>query len=50
VPSQFYEDPDVTPDALFKASQALQKSGDEAQAKQMLKQLQQRYPKYQPKK
>jgi TolA-binding protein len=49
VPSQFYEDPDVTPDALYKAAKALQKAGDEAQSKQMLQQLQQRYPKYQPK-
>jgi len=49
VPSQFYEDPDITPDALHKAAQALQKAGDEAQSKQMLQQLQQRYPKYEPK-
>ncbi|MDP1586276.1 MAG: tetratricopeptide repeat protein [Prosthecobacter sp.] len=49
VPSQFYEDPDVTPDALYKAAKALKKAGDEAQARQMLQQLQQRYPKYQPK-
>lgn len=49
VPSQFFEDPDVTPDALFKAAKALEKAGDAAQAKQMLQQLQQRYPKYQPK-
>lgn len=49
VPSQFYEDPDVTPDALYKAAQALKKAGDEAQAQQMLQQLQQRFPKYQPK-
>ncbi|MFO1483500.1 MAG: tetratricopeptide repeat protein [Verrucomicrobiaceae bacterium] len=49
VPSQFFEDPDVTPDALYKAAKALQKAGDEAQSKQMLQQLQQRYPKYQAK-
>lgn len=49
VPSQFYDDPEVTPDALYKAAQALKKAGDEAQANQMLQQLKQRYPKYQPK-
>ena len=49
VPSQFFEDPDVTPEALYKAATVLRKAGDEAQAGQMLKQLQQRYPKYQPK-
>ncbi len=49
VPSQFYEDPEVTPEALYKAAQALKKAGDEAQANQMLQQLKQRYPKYQPK-
>ncbi len=49
VPSQFFEDPAVTPEALYKAAKALEKAGDEAQAGQMIKQLQQRYPKYQPK-
>jgi tetratricopeptide (TPR) repeat protein len=49
VPSQFYEDPDVTPAALYKAAKALEKAGDTAQSKQLLQQLQQRYPKYQPK-
>lgn len=49
VPSQFYEDPDVTPDALYKAAKALQKAGDEEAAGKMLQQLQKRYPKYQPK-
>lgn len=49
VPSQFFDDPDVTPSALYKAAQVLQKAGDAAKAKQMLQQLQQRYPKYQPK-
>ncbi len=50
VPSQFYDDPEVTPDALYKAAQALLKAGEEAKSKQMMQQLQQRYPKYQPKK
>ena len=49
VPSQFYEDPDVTPDALHKAAKALQKAGDQPSAEKMLQQLQKRYPKYQPK-
>jgi TolA-binding protein len=49
VPSQFFDDPDVTPDALYKAAKVLEKAGDAAKAKQMLQQLQQRYPKYQPK-
>jgi tetratricopeptide (TPR) repeat protein len=30
VPSQFFDDPDVTPDALYKAAKALEKAGDEA--------------------
>ncbi|WP_395746443.1 tetratricopeptide repeat protein [Prosthecobacter sp.] len=49
VPSQFFDDPDVTPNALYRAAQVLEKAGDSAKAKQMLQQLQQRYPKYQPK-
>lgn len=49
VPSQFFDDPDVTPSALYKAAKVLEKAGDSAKAKQMLQQLQQRYPKYQPK-
>ncbi len=49
VPSQFFDDPDVTPNALYKAAQVLEKAGDSAKAKQMMQQLQQRYPKYQPK-
>ncbi len=48
VPSQFYEDPEVMPDALFKAAKVLEKAGDAAQAEQLRQQLQQRYPKYQP--
>ena len=49
VPSQFFDDPDVTPNALYKAAKVLEKAGDSAKAKQMMQQLQQRYPKYQPK-
>ncbi|WP_395740487.1 tetratricopeptide repeat protein [Prosthecobacter sp.] len=49
VPSQVFEDPDVTPEALYKAAQVLEKAGDAAKAKQMMDQLKQRYPKYQPK-
>lgn len=49
VPSQFYEDPDITPDALYKAAKALKKAGDETEANEMLEQLKKRYPKYQPK-
>jgi TolA-binding protein len=49
VPSQFYEDPDVTPDALYKAAKALEKAGDTKQSEQLIQQLQQRYPNYQSK-
>lgn len=49
VPSQFFEDPDITPQALHKASKVLRKAGDETQAAQMQAQLQKRYPKFQPK-
>jgi TolA-binding protein len=49
VPSQIFDDPDVTPDALYKAAKVLEKAGDSAKARQMSQQLQQRYPKYQPK-
>lgn len=48
VPSQFFEDPAVTPEALHKAAQALKKAGDSSQSEQMLRQLRQRYPKFQP--
>lgn len=49
VPSQFVEDPDITPEALHKTSKALEKVGEVDQAKQMQLQLHQRYPNYQAK-
>jgi len=49
VPSQIFEDPDITPEALHKAALVLEKAGDAAKAKLMKEQLKQRYPKYEPK-
>jgi len=49
VPSQFFEHPEITPEALYKAAQVLEKAGDAAKANQMRQQLKQRFPKFQPK-
>lgn len=49
VPSQFFADPDVTPEALYKAAQALRKAGDEDGAVKMEQQLKKDYPGYKPK-
>lgn len=49
VPSQVFVHPEITPEALYKASEVLRKAGDAEGAKKMLEQLQQSYPKYQPK-
>ncbi len=47
VPSQFFDDNEVTPEALVKAAIALDASGDKAKAEQMRSQLKQEYPGYQ---
>jgi tetratricopeptide (TPR) repeat protein len=49
VPSQVFEDDQVTPEALHKAALTFDKLGDTAQAQKLRQQLKQRYPKWQPK-
>ena len=49
VPSQVFEDDQVTPEALHKAALTFDKLGDAAQAQKLRQQLKQRYPKWQPK-
>ena len=49
VPSQVFEDDQVTPEALHKAALTFDKLGDAAQAQKIRQQLKQRYPKWQPK-
>ncbi|MBL9133098.1 MAG: tetratricopeptide repeat protein, partial [Verrucomicrobiaceae bacterium] len=49
VPSQVFEDDEITPEALHKAALALDKQGNTAQAEKLRTQLQQRYPKWKPK-
>lgn len=46
IPAQFFDDEEVTPEALAKASQALQKSGQADKAADFVKTLQQKYPTY----
>ncbi|MBK8094559.1 MAG: tetratricopeptide repeat protein [Verrucomicrobiaceae bacterium] len=49
VPSQVFEDENVTPEALHKAARTLDKLGDTDQAQKLRQQLKQRYPKWAPK-
>jgi tetratricopeptide (TPR) repeat protein len=49
IPSQFFDDEEVTPEALDKASQALQKAGQSEKAAEFQKLLKQKYPSYQSK-
>jgi tetratricopeptide (TPR) repeat protein len=49
VPSQVFEDREITPKALYKAAIALEKQGDTAQAEKLRQQLKERYPKWKPK-
>lgn len=49
VPSQVFEDSEITPEALDKAATVLEKQGDAAQAQKLRQQLKQRYPKWKPK-
>jgi tetratricopeptide (TPR) repeat protein len=46
IPSQFFDDEEVTPEALDKASQALQKAGQSDKAAEFQKLLKQKYPSY----
>ena len=48
VPSQIFVDPQITPEALFKAARALDRAGETAKAEELLKQLKDRYPDYRP--
>lgn len=48
IPAQFFEDEEVTPEALDKAAKALEKSGQPDKAADFRKALKQKYPAYQP--
>lgn len=48
VPSQIFVDPQITPEALFKAARALDRAGETPKAEELLKQLKARYPDYRP--
>lgn len=47
-PAQFFEDAEVTPEALDKAAKALEKAGEQAKAAEFRKALGDRYPEYKP--
>jgi TolA-binding protein len=49
IPSQFFDDDEVTPEALDKAAKALIKAGQPEKAAEFEKALKQKYPSYQPK-
>ena len=46
VPSQVFVDPVITPEALSKAADVLEKAGENAKAEDLRKQLRERYPDY----
>jgi TolA-binding protein len=48
VPSQIFVDPQITPEALFKAARALERAGQADKAADFRKQLKERYPEYRP--
>jgi tetratricopeptide (TPR) repeat protein len=48
VVSQIFVDPEITPEAAYKAVQALDKIGETAKAEALRKQLKAKYPKYTP--
>lgn len=48
VPSQIFVDPQITPEALFKAARALDRAGETNKAEELLKQLKAKYPEYRP--
>ncbi len=45
-PAQFFDDDEVTPEALFKAARALEKAGQAEKAAEFQKLLKDRYPRY----
>ena len=47
IPAQFFDDDEVTPEALDKASQALEAAGQAAKADEFRQSLKGKYPKYQ---
>jgi tetratricopeptide (TPR) repeat protein len=48
VVSQIFVDPEITPEAAYKAIQALDKIGENAKAEALRKQLKAKYPNYEP--
>jgi hypothetical protein len=48
VPSQFFVDPVITPMAVWKTILALEKSGEVDRARQLRKELQEKYPAFRP--
>jgi TolA-binding protein len=48
VPSQIFVDPQITPEALFKAARALDRTGQTDKAAELKSQLKTRYPEYRP--
>lgn len=48
VPAQFFDDQEITPEALDKVSKALEKAGQADKAAEFRKTLKDKYPKYQP--
>lgn len=48
VPSQMFVDPEITPEALYKAARALNRAGQKEKAEDLLQQLEKRYPTYKP--
>jgi TolA-binding protein len=48
-PANLFEDPKITPEALWKAATAMSKAGDEQRAEPYLKRLQDNYPSFRPK-
>lgn len=48
VPSQFFVDPIITPQAVWKTILSLEKAGDVDRARQLRKELQEKYPSFKP--
>jgi TolA-binding protein len=46
IPAQFFDDEEITPQALSNAAKALQKAGQPDKADEFLKQLKSKYPNY----
>jgi hypothetical protein len=47
IPAQFFDDDEVTPEALDKSAQSLEKSGQADKAAEFRKLLKDKYPSYQ---